>query len=168
MATVKGPDLDRTTPVFLCEAGPEKLDAVMEVMARAFPSEFGESWNEGQCRSMLSLINTHLMLAGVQEGDQTCYCGFCIYRMVAGELELLMIAVDPEHQHAGIGQMMINELIKNARQSGVEAIFLEVRSSNPAQHLYRKLGFVQIGERKAYYTGNDGQKHDAITYRRTV
>ncbi|MEO0440569.1 MAG: hypothetical protein AAF067_06795 [Pseudomonadota bacterium] len=96
MATVKGPDFGKKTPIFICEAGPEKLDAVMEIMARAFPSEFGESWNESQCRSMLSLINTHLMLAGTTEGDRTSFCGFCIYRMVAGELELLMIAVEPE------------------------------------------------------------------------
>ncbi|SIN89377.1 ribosomal-protein-alanine N-acetyltransferase [Parasphingorhabdus marina DSM 22363] len=168
MATVNGPNLDRQPSVLLCEAGPEKLDSVMDVMARAFPSEFGESWNEGQCRSMLTLINTHLMLAGIRDDGQISYCGFCIYRMVAGELELLMIAVDPDHQQAGIGQKMIGQLIENAQQNQVEAIFLEVRSNNPAQHLYRKLGFVQIGERKAYYTGSGGQKHDAITYRKTL
>ncbi len=168
MATVKGPGFGNKPPIFICEAGPEKLDAVMEIMARAFPSEFGESWNEGQCRSMLSLMNTHLMLAGTTEGGQTFFCGFCIYRMVAGELELLMIAVEPEQQHDGIGRMMIQQLITNARANEVEAIFLEVRSSNPAQHLYRKLGFERIGHRKAYYTGSDGKKHDAITYRRKI
>ena len=167
MATVKPSELAGKSSIFLYQAGPEKLDAVMEIMARAFPGEFGESWNEGQCRSMLSLINTHLMLSGIREGEQISWCGFCIYRMVAGELELLMIAVDPEHQHTGIGRMMIEQLIEEAGRHEVEAIFLEVRSNNPAQHLYRKLGFVRIGERKAYYTGDDGQKHDAITYRRT-
>lgn len=168
MATAKPPELGGTPPIFICQAGPERLDAVMNIMARAFPGEFGESWNEGQCRSMLSLMNTHLMLSGIREGEHISWCGFCIYRMVAGELELLMIAVDPEHQHAGIGQMMIEQLIDDASRHEVEAIFLEVRSSNPAQHLYRKLGFVRIGERKAYYTGDDGQKHDAITYRRKL
>ena len=96
------------------------------------------------------------------------YCGFCIYRMVAGELELLMIAVDPDQQQAGIGRQLIGHLIEDARQNEVEAIFLEVRLNNPAQHLYRKLGFVQIGERKAYYTGSSGQKYDAITYRKKL
>ncbi|MEM8919021.1 MAG: ribosomal protein S18-alanine N-acetyltransferase [Pseudomonadota bacterium] len=168
MATVKNPDFGKNPAIFIREAGPEKIDAVMEIMARAFPSEFGESWNEGQCRSMLSLMNTHLMLAGTTVGEQSFFCGFCIYRMVAGELELLMIAVDPEQQQFGIGQMMIRQLISNARANEVEAIFLEVRSSNPAQNLYRKLGFERIGHRKAYYTGSDGQKHDAITYRRKI
>ncbi len=48
--------------------------------------------------------------------------------------------------------MLLSELIKEAGESGIKKIFLEVRESNiPAISLYNGFGFKQVGMRKDYY-----------------
>jgi ribosomal-protein-alanine N-acetyltransferase len=45
--------------------------------------------------------------------------------------------------------------MEKALQQGAKTMTLEVRMSNePAQRLYRKLGFLNGGIRKRYYTDN--------------
>ena len=144
--------------------GIDNLRVIMPIMRAAFSSHYGESWNEHQCRSMLSLAGTQLMIASC--GEQAC--GFSISREVAGEEELLMIAVDPHYQNKGIGLLILKQLIADAIKTDITSIFLEVRSNNPAQSLYRKLGFKEIGLRPAYYTGENKEKFDAITYKKSL
>ena len=146
--------------IILSEGSLNDLLIVMDIMKEAFPPEFGESWNENQCRSMISLPGTKLILA---RSDQD-HCGFAISRSVLDEEELLMIAVKPHFQKKGIGYILLEKLVANACNRGISSIFLEVRSTNTAQTLYSKFGFQKIGLRKAYYTGSDAQKFDAITY----
>lgn len=137
------------------------LPEVMKIMGSSFSRKYGESWNHNQCRSMLCLPGTKLLL-GRRASD---LLGFAISRAVAGEEELLMIAVDPAVQEEGIGSLLLTELIERSRRENNDSLFLEVRENNPAQRLYIKLGFQQIGERKAYYTGKNGQKFDAHTFK---
>jgi ribosomal-protein-alanine N-acetyltransferase len=45
-------------------------------------------------------------------------------------------------------------------REGAQSSFLEVRESNlPAQEMYRKFGYVEVGRRKRYYRDNN---EDAI------
>ncbi|MEP3227386.1 MAG: ribosomal protein S18-alanine N-acetyltransferase [Parasphingorhabdus sp.] len=145
-------------------AGMEKLKLVMAIMNSAFSPLYGESWNEHQCRSMLCLPGTQLMIANIEDES----CGFAISRSLAGEEELLMIAVSPQHQGHGIGIALLERLLDDAVRNGVSAVFLEVRSNNPAQNLYQRLGFEKIGTRPAYYTGDNKEKFDAITYKKQL
>ena len=41
--------------------------------------------------------------------------------------------------------------------------FLEVRDGNPAVRLYKRTGFSEVGRRRDYYSGCDGQLFDALT-----
>lgn len=152
------------TSVELEYGGLDKLRLVMRIMHSAFSSLYGESWNEHQCRSMLSLPGTQLMIAHYDREP----CGFAISRSLAGEEELLMIAVTPQYQNIGIGIALLERLIADALKNEVTAVFLEVRSNNPAQKLYQRLGFEKIGLRPAYYTGDNKEKFDAITYKKTL
>ncbi len=63
------------------------------------------------------------------------------------EREILNLAVAPEFRRLGIATALLeNELKRHAVH------FLEVRESNrPAQALYRKCGFIEIGRRPGYY-----------------
>ncbi|MEP2102998.1 MAG: ribosomal protein S18-alanine N-acetyltransferase [Parasphingorhabdus sp.] len=148
----------------LAYGGYDQLKLVMRIMHTAFSSTYGESWNEHQCRSMLSLPGTLLMIASIEKQP----CGFAISREIAGEEELLMIAVDPQYQNKGIGMTILNRLITDAVENGTSAMFLEVRSNNPAQSMYQKIGFQKIGLRPAYYTGANKEKFDAITYKKSL
>lgn len=52
----------------------------------------------------------------------------------------------------GIGSALIKELIKYAKENGIEILNLEVRSDNAnAIHLYEKFGFKHIGLSPAYF-----------------
>lgn len=144
--------------------GLNQLEVTMQIMGTAFSSIYGESWNEDQCRSMLSLPGTQLIIARCGKKP----CGFAITREVAREEELLMIAVDPQYQNQGIGLTILKRLIADAVKNRITAVFLEVRSNNPAQSLYQKLGFQKIGLRHAYYTGETKEKFDAITYKKSL
>lgn len=95
-------------------------------------------------------------------------CGFLISRQVADEEELLMVAVLPDFQSHGVGFQLLDYMFKTARTNGVSSIFLEMRADNMAQKLYAKFGFERIGLRKAYYTGPNMEKFDAVTYKATL
>lgn len=141
-----------------------QLNTVMRIMQTAFSSHYGESWNNNQCRSMLSLPGTQLIIASYNDEP----CGFTISRKVVDEEELLMIAVDPLYQGKGIGLVLLEQLIAIATNNSIAAIFLEVRHNNPAQSLYKRIGFQQVGLRPGYYTGENKEKFDAITYRKSL
>jgi len=137
------------------------LNDVMKVMESAFPEAYGEAWNHHQCRSMLVMPSAKLLIALQQD----IICGFVISRQAADEEELLMIAVSPERQCRGVGYLLLEHMIQAARSHCVSAVFLEMRTDNPAKNLYSKFGFHQIGLRKDYYTGPNMEKFDAVTYK---
>jgi len=59
---------------------------------------------------------------------------------------------------------LLREFIAKSRARGTKRIFLEMRAGNPAEHLYRGLGFVQVGMRHGYYRGAVGGPLDANTF----
>ncbi|MFI4874004.1 MAG: GNAT family N-acetyltransferase [Blastopirellula sp. JB062] len=52
------------------------------------------------------------------------------------------LSVDPQHRGRGIGQAILEEMSRRARQQGCSYLTLEVRADNPARRLYRRCGFV--------------------------
>lgn len=140
------------------------LKDVMRVMEDAFPKTYGEGWNHHQCRSMLCMPSAKLLIAMQKD----TVCGFVISRQAADEEELLMIAVSSTFQGRGIGYLLLEHMLQVARTDDVATVFLEMRANNPAEKLYIQFGFHQIGLRKAYYTGPNMEKFDAITYKTSL
>ncbi len=63
------------------------------------------------------------------------------------------IAVFGHHRRKGVGSAIVEALAAEARRQRAEFISLEVRPSNRAAvALYTKLGFVEEGRRKGFYT----------------
>ena len=84
--------------------------------------------------------------------------GFLLLRMVLDEAEILTIGVTAPRQ--GIGLALMREGLRLAAIGGVREMHLEVAAANAAARaLYTRLGFTQIGLRRAYYP--DGG--DALT-----
>lgn len=87
--------------------------------------------------------------------------GHALGWMLAGEGELLRIAVHPEHRGNGLGHRLLAAFLDLPAAASAERVFLEVRASNaPARALYASLGFVVVGTRPRYY--RDGA--DAVLY----
>jgi ribosomal-protein-alanine N-acetyltransferase len=77
---------------------------------------------------------------------------FCIW-VVREELQLLDLAVHPTHRSRGHGSCLLTKMIDLALSRGISRIWLEVRvSGRAARRLYEKLGFVESGRRRNYYT----------------
>ena len=58
----------------------------------------------------------------------------------------LSVGVIARYRGTGVGTRLLGALLKQARAPGVPAVSLTVEPDNPAVRLYRRLGFVQIGE----------------------
>lgn len=95
--------------------------------------------------------------------------GFLIGRVVAGEAELLTLAVDPKARQRGTGGRLVDAFLLAVRARGAESAFLEVSAANlPAQSLYARKGFIQKGLRTGYYQTPDGKRLDALLLVRVI
>jgi ribosomal-protein-alanine N-acetyltransferase len=127
--------------------------------ARAFTTP--RPWSEAEFATLLADPLVFLLA----EGD----AGFLLGRAVAGEAELLTIAVAPEARRRGLGRRLVGRFIYQARLRGAQSAFLEVAEDNAAaQALYRASGFVEAGRRRGYYRTPDGGAVDALVLVRSL
>lgn len=88
--------------------------------------------------------------------------GYAVIDRWPDQEHLVSIAVTPESRKKGVGQALLDHLIRTMETGSLK---LEVRRSNEAAiELYRKNGFARTGMAHSYYT--DGE--DAIQMEKTV
>lgn len=146
------------------EGGFGDLDEVMSVMCQSFDPCYGEAWTAPQCAGLLPIPGVWLSLARC--GEEVI--GFAMGRVVAREAELLLLAVKTKDQRRGVGQLLLDAFVARAAARGAGRLHLEVREGNHAVKLYSRSGFTQVGRRRNYYNGRDGQIYDALTLARSV
>lgn len=89
--------------------------------------------------------------------------GLLLGRVVAGEAELLTLAVAPAARRQGAGARLVADFLAEATRRGAESAFLEVAESNaPARALYAAAGFALAGRRRRYYSLPQGGAEDAL------
>jgi len=136
--------------------GMEDLDRMHEIEKLAYPYP----WSRGIFEDCLRV---GYACFGLQIGRTLA--GYTIYSWAAGEAHLLNLCIHPEWQQRGYGSLMLEYAISNMARLGSEAIFLEVRASNPhAVKLYKNRGFKVVGRRPMYYKAGKGRE-DAIVMR---
>jgi len=136
----------------------------MAVMVTSFDPAFGEAWNRAQCLGVLAMPGAILLVAY----DQDRPIGFALVRLVVDEAELMLLAVAPDARGQGTGRALLRESMARSALRGAVRYFLEVRSDNPAVKLYCDEGLICVGHRQNYYTGNDGKRRDAMTFRKLL
>ena len=136
------------------------LDEVVAIMESAFDDRFGEGWTRSQCAGILPMRGVSMLIARDGGGQAV---GFSLQRIVAGDGELLLLAVDPRFRRRGVGQGLLQKFVEQARSEGSSRVHLEVRDGNPAVVMYRKAGFRAVGRRRKYYHGRTGGEFDALT-----
>ena len=95
--------------------------------------------------------------------------GFLIGRSVAGESELLTLAVDPAWRRQGLGHHFVEGFLAQSRARHAQTAFLEVSAINiPAIALYHSAGFIPAGKRRGYYATPLGEKIDALVMTRAL
>lgn len=149
------------------------LDQIMTVMDEAFEPHWGEAWTRSQVANSLAMPHTYALIIDSM-GCLTLTAGgrdpagFALIRRAPGEEELLLVGVRPRFRQHGLGRKLLEAFFAQARQSGADRVFLEMRANNPARSLYAALGFEQIGRRPNYYRLGDGSRIDAITFGKSV
>ena len=78
--------------------------------------------------------------------------GFEHGRSVPRVTELLAIAVEPAKWRIGIGDLLMDEIVREAERLKVGTLVLHTAIDNlPAQMLFRKHGFSELGMKKDFY-----------------
>ncbi|KIN63708.1 Acetyltransferase-like protein [Sulfitobacter noctilucicola] len=125
--------------------------------AAAFVHE--RPWSSDEFASLLNSDHVSLL---------TDEHSFALARTVAGESELLTLAVDPDHQRCGLGRKLTRAWLTAARAQA-DVAFLEVAADNAGAHaLYTAEGFAEVGRRKGYYMRKNAAPADAIVMRRDL
>ena len=90
-----------------------------------------------------------------------CDHGFALTRTLAGESELLTLAVAPAAHRQGHGRALLRDWL-DSLPPDTERAFLEVAADNHAAiALYENMGFTQIARRRGYYARIGGPSVDA-------
>src|SRR5436190_12076383 len=89
------------------------------------------------------------------EAELRSIVGYAGLWLMTDEAHITTIAVDPDFQGNGIGELLVVALIDRAKQIGARWLTLEVRVTNEvAQRLYEKYTFKEMGLRRRYYSDN--------------
>ncbi len=117
---------------------------------------FSDPWSVEMLRPELP-DDSHEFLLAVEGEELLGYVGLMT---VLDEGYLSNVAVSPAYRRQGIAEALLTALLARARARKLSFVTLEVRAGNtPAQALYRKLGFQEVGVRRAYY---EHPKEDAV------
>ena len=100
-----------------------------QTLATLHAQAFDHPWSPAEFSSLLATPGTF----AVAETD-----GFILVRAIAGEAEIITLAVAPPARRRGLARRLIEQAVVRALALEAEALFLEVAEDNvPALGLYR-------------------------------
>lgn len=136
--------------------GMEDVGRVFEIEQLAYPFPWGRG-------VFVDCLRVGYACFGLQVGRELS--GYSIASHAAGEAHLLNLCVHPDWQHRGYGSLLLEYMINHVARLRCDAMFLEVRVSNPrAAKLYENRGFRVIGQRPDYYKAGE-RREDAVVMR---
>ena len=133
-------------PLVIRPARAEDLDRIAVLEDAAFE----DSWPRELLNYELTHSRTFLFVAS--RDDDAPLPGYVLFHYVAGEAELLRLAVEPAERRQGLGRQLVERGVERLRHESIKTCFLEVRKDNePAIQLYNAMGFKRVGRRRGYY-----------------
>ncbi len=148
--------IDTPLPLRLRSLHLSDLPAVAAIEQQSFPSPTKEETYRHELRENQLAHYQALILQRASEDEQLL--GYAGYWLIAGEVHVISIAIDPRRRGCGLGELLLLNLLNLAYEQQAALVTLEVRESNHvAQELYQKYEFELVGRRKRYYkdTGED-------------
>lgn len=126
----------------------EDIDQILVIEKESFATPWSRESFENE------LTKNRFALYLVLEDEEVIF-GYCGVWIIVDEAHVTNIALLPNYRGKKLGETLLTEIMKVAKEKGAKTMTLEVRVSNHvAQSLYRKLGFQDGGIRKNYYTDN--------------
>lgn len=125
---------------------------VVADMARTFHAEDGHPLSDLGLTAVLAMLEPNfdqgVILVLEFEGEITGYGMLSFgYGIEHGGRETFVedIFVKPAWRNRGFGGMLLDALEAHARLAGCKAVLLEVMPNNPAERLYRRVGYGDRG-----------------------
>lgn len=116
--------------------------------------------------AFLEVISSEAFDSFAAVNDQNIIVGYVVFCEVLEELQILNIAVHPDHRNKGFGRMMLRHIHEKAFARGCLESYLEVRESNmSAIGLYEELGYRTYARRSKYYSDTN---EDALLMKATL
>lgn len=134
-------------------------------IAALHAASFHRGWSEDEIERLLldRSILTH------RATIRRKLAGFIMSRIVAGEAEILSVAVRSAQQRRGLARGLLRLHLGRLAGQSVKTVFLEVDENNePARRLYRRTGFYEVGRRTGYYPEGPSGPSNALTLRRDL
>ncbi|HZK85209.1 MAG TPA: ribosomal protein S18-alanine N-acetyltransferase [Desulfosporosinus sp.] len=129
----------------------DDLKAILEIERVSFATP----WSVASFKTELKDNEYARYLCLELEGQVIGYMGLWF---ILDEGHITNIAINPNYRGLHWGEFLMRSVMEIMVEQGMERMTLEVRvSNNPAQSLYKRLGFANAGVRKGYYadTGED-------------
>jgi ribosomal-protein-alanine N-acetyltransferase len=137
---------------------PQDLRQVLEIERCSFDNP----WTSALFLQELRIPFSRIVVVRPAGAPDEAIAGYLCRWFVADEIHVLNIAVHPQYRRLGLGTVLLEEALREAREVRAEAVTLEVRRSNEAaQRLYVAFGFEEVGVRRNYY----GRGEDALIMR---
>ena len=126
-------------------------------LARLHAAAFDRPWSAGEIATLMTTPGVFALAVDFQ--------GFILCRSIAGEAEILTLAVIPAARRLGVGRALVEAAAGLAATQAAGSLFLEVAHDNVAAlALYAAAGFERVGLRKGYYASGA----DAVVMRRAL
>jgi ribosomal-protein-alanine N-acetyltransferase len=127
----------------------EDLDQVLEIEHNSFP----HPWLRQHFIDELNSPHACPLSAFNPSGRLV---GYICPMQLLDEGHILNVAVDPKLRGAGVGRLLVQQVLEDCRRGRASFVSLEVRESNrSAIGLYKKMEFAEIGKRKRYYENGE-------------
>lgn len=159
--------------ITITKAAPQQLAVVQQIAYETWPHTFGEILTPEQIDYMLTMMydldvlresvekkNVVFLLAAV-DGVFGGFAGYELHYKQEPVSKLHKIYVLPSMQGKNVGQALISEVERIAREAGMEKLSLNVNRDNKAAGFYQRNGFVKTGE-EDIDIGNGFFMNDAI------
>lgn len=131
----------------------DDLDAIMAIE----PSIYPYPWTRGNFSDSLNSGYSAWVLL-----EQEKIIGYALLMMVLDEAHLLNLSIAKSYQKQGLGRLLLEHMLKIAKNHHATNMFLEVRPSNTsAITLYENIGFNEMAIRRGYYPAANGRE-DAV------
>jgi [ribosomal protein S18]-alanine N-acetyltransferase len=146
------------SPIVLRDMAPPDVPVVVAIER----ASYSVPWSEATFRGLLRRRDAEMIVATRED----VIIGYAVLWCVLDQAELGNVAVTAAARGAGVGEMLVREMIGRAAGRCVREVFLEVRPSNDvARRLYERLGFMHVGRRRNYY---QEPVEDALVLRRPI
>lgn len=134
--------------LYIRDARLEDLDAIFNIEE----TSFSDPYPKGLLKAFFYLPGVYIV-ASSKEAVIGYAIGIIRYEKLG---HIVSVAVNESRRRKGVGQRLMEEIIGRLCSMGIKRIRIEVRESNlPAIKLYSKLGFMEEGKIKKYYS--DGE-----------